>query len=384
MSWRHFRQRLPLILALLALVGVASAYIFGMSFAQSWQFENVRALDLVTARTIDVLIVSWCIWVGTSIGSFLNVVAWRMPRGQTINGRSICPRCRVQLRARDNFPVLGWLALGGRCRTCRLPISARYPLVESLVGLSITIVAASELLHFNLPFEPAGRHRGLLWNSMVDHSVFALMAYHVVGLSVSWAQGLIRMDGNRLPTKLVCFGLAAAIVPMLIYPKLMVVPWQVHVPDSWRPDGLYIDAIIRVTTALVTAIFLSRTLARSVCPTADPKVNPLGKDTARLIDLIAILAVPILVVGWQSSLAITVIASIIAIFLQGLMPSVDGLGRFAISMPVALTIQITVWKWTCEFAYWPSAGTAPSVFLAWGLAALVIPWWLSERSGAES
>jgi leader peptidase (prepilin peptidase) / N-methyltransferase len=73
---------------------------------------------------------------GAAVGSFLNVVAWRLPRGFSIvTPRSRCPRCASAIRPWHNLPVLGWLLLGGRCRDCRLPISWRYPLVEAATGL---------------------------------------------------------------------------------------------------------------------------------------------------------------------------------------------------------------------------------------------------------
>lgn len=73
--------------------------------------------------------------LGTAIGSFLNVVAHRLPRGASIvRPGSRCPRCGAPIRARDNLPVLSWLLLRGRCRDCGGPISPRYPLVELATG----------------------------------------------------------------------------------------------------------------------------------------------------------------------------------------------------------------------------------------------------------
>jgi leader peptidase (prepilin peptidase)/N-methyltransferase len=73
---------------------------------------------------------------GLLIGSFLNVVIWRVPRGESvISPPSACPQCDQPIRHRDNVPVLGWLLLRGRCRDCANPISARYPLVEAGTGL---------------------------------------------------------------------------------------------------------------------------------------------------------------------------------------------------------------------------------------------------------
>jgi len=68
---------------------------------------------------------------GLIAGSFLNVDAYRLPRGESFGrSRSRCPYCGTQLRAIDNVPLVSWLALRGRCHHCGAPISARYPLVE--------------------------------------------------------------------------------------------------------------------------------------------------------------------------------------------------------------------------------------------------------------
>jgi leader peptidase (prepilin peptidase)/N-methyltransferase len=80
-------------------------------------------------------IVAVCGVLGLVVGSFLNVVIWRVPRGESVvRPRSHCPGCDAGIRPRDEVPVFSWLLLRGRCRDCRAPISARYPLVELLTG----------------------------------------------------------------------------------------------------------------------------------------------------------------------------------------------------------------------------------------------------------
>lgn len=70
--------------------------------------------------------------VGAAIGSFTNVLVARLPRGESpVRPRSRCPRCSAQIAWYDNIPMLSWLLLRGRCRTCRTPISIEYPLVEA-------------------------------------------------------------------------------------------------------------------------------------------------------------------------------------------------------------------------------------------------------------
>ena len=86
---------------------------------------------------------------GLLAGSFLNVVAWRLPRGESLLAPgSHCPGCEHPVRAHDNVPVLSWLALRGRCRDCREPISARYPLVEATsAALAVAVVLTDDGLH---------------------------------------------------------------------------------------------------------------------------------------------------------------------------------------------------------------------------------------------
>jgi leader peptidase (prepilin peptidase) / N-methyltransferase len=78
---------------------------------------------------------------GLVIGSFLNVVAYRLPRGESLaHPPSHCPSCDVPIKPYDNIPVLSWLILRGHCRTCKAAISPRYPLVEALTGVLYALV----------------------------------------------------------------------------------------------------------------------------------------------------------------------------------------------------------------------------------------------------
>lgn len=80
---------------------------------------------------------------GAMLGSFLNVVIHRLPKGETVVfGGSRCPWCRARVRPWDNIPILGWLVLRGRCRDCGGPISPWYPLVEAGCGLIAAVIAA--------------------------------------------------------------------------------------------------------------------------------------------------------------------------------------------------------------------------------------------------
>ncbi len=76
-------------------------------------------------------LIACCALLGLAVGSFLNVVIYRVPQGMSlVSPRSACPSCGTPILDRDNIPVVSWLLLRGRCRHCHEPISARYPLVE--------------------------------------------------------------------------------------------------------------------------------------------------------------------------------------------------------------------------------------------------------------
>jgi leader peptidase (prepilin peptidase) / N-methyltransferase len=89
--------------------------------------------------TIPAMLIVFCL--GAAIGSFLNVVIYRIPAGLSVlYPPSRCPHCLTRLRKQENIPVLGWLWLKGRCGHCRSPISPRYPIVEATTGLLFLLV----------------------------------------------------------------------------------------------------------------------------------------------------------------------------------------------------------------------------------------------------
>src|SRR5947199_3832559 len=92
---------------------------------------------LTTAH--HVIFIVFLFLLGASIGSFLNVVVWRLPRGESlVTPPSHCPKCGKRLKWYDNLPLIGWLKLRGKCRFCGQPISIRYPVIEGVTGLLFT------------------------------------------------------------------------------------------------------------------------------------------------------------------------------------------------------------------------------------------------------
>ena len=139
--------------------------------------------------------------LGLMVGSFLNVVVYRVPLGRSIvSPPSACPSCESRIRPRDNVPVVSWLLLRGRCRDCSAPISARYPLVEAAT---------------------AGAFAGV---ALVVGAVWVLPAYWVA-TATALALALVDLDHRRIPN--------AILFPGLGLSWLLLVPGALLDGDPW-------------------------------------------------------------------------------------------------------------------------------------------------------
>lgn len=119
---------------------------------------------------------------GLAVGSFLNVVIYRVPVGESVvSPPSRCPSCGSSIRNRHNVPVFGWLLLRGRCYDCRAPISTRYPLVEAATGVLFAAVT---------------------WRLLVIDMPWALAAYLYLA-AAGVALAMIDIDVKRLPDAIV-------------------------------------------------------------------------------------------------------------------------------------------------------------------------------------
>jgi leader peptidase (prepilin peptidase)/N-methyltransferase len=95
----------------------------------------------MSGRAVEAALTLYVFAVGACVGSFLNVVIARLPKGKSIvRPPSACPRCGNPIRWYDNIPVVSWILLRAKCRNCGLPISPRYPLVELLTAVLVVAV----------------------------------------------------------------------------------------------------------------------------------------------------------------------------------------------------------------------------------------------------
>jgi leader peptidase (prepilin peptidase)/N-methyltransferase len=142
-----------------------------------------------------------CGLLGLLVGSFLNVVVWRVPRGESVvSPASRCPGCGHAIRPRDNVPVVSWLLLRGRCRDCGTGISGRYPLVELATAATFAVLAWSTGVRWELP---------------------AFLYLGAIGVALA----LIDLDVHRLPNAIVLPSYGVVTV-LLLVPALFLETWQ--------------------------------------------------------------------------------------------------------------------------------------------------------------
>lgn len=137
--------------------------------------------------------------LGAVVGSFLNVVIWRLPRGEKLSyPGSHCPKCNHKILPYENIPILSWLCLRGRCSSCRLPISWRYPAGEAATGMLYTWILL-HILNADLPVE------------------CALGAFWLAGSLL--AAAIIDGEHKFIPNKVTYSGLIAALALAIALPS---------------------------------------------------------------------------------------------------------------------------------------------------------------------
>ena len=142
--------------------------------------------------------------LGLAIGSFLNVVAYRVPAGlSVVSPPSACPRCGHEITARDNVPIVSWLLLRASCRSCKAPISARYPIVEAITGVVFLVVS--------LRFAPAFLGELLVSPRLAAADGLEWIAFLYLG-AVSIALAAIDIDVRRLPDRIVLPAVVVGVV----------------------------------------------------------------------------------------------------------------------------------------------------------------------------
>ena len=300
--------------------------------------------------------VTFCFFaLGANIGSFLNVVVWRMPLGISIvHGDSRCPVCSTKIASRDNIPIFGWLGLGGQCRACGTEIAPRYPIVEAITGTVFLLFYFVELISggANLPVREINNYRGVLWIIMYPKwDIIGLYLYHCYLFCVLLVIALMALDRKQIPRQLLIFAFTVAIGLPLAFPDLALVPAsRLVVTAGWMSSAMFVGA--GTVVGLLIGCMLHWGWRKS-----------LPHEPSELMAIIPAFGLIGTVLGWQAVLSI-------ATFFCGLMLLrtllTDRVDRFLWHLFAAVLIHHLLWRlmsyWSGDV--WPHAGaTATSVIL---------------------
>jgi len=263
-------------------------------------------------RAADIFLGAWLFFVGVSVGSFLNVVVYRLPRGlNLVHPPSRCPSCLHPIRLRDNVPILSWLLLGGKCRDCQARYSSRYFWVELLMG---SVFLGVWLLEANVAY--AFWENDPVRRPLDGHNLLAFWcAYglHVALFATVLGGALIHGDRFRTPPTLFVPVLIAGFVLPLFWPEIRRLPASPSTPHGGWQAGA-IDGVVGIAAGALLALLGAgfRVLAGRGWPAFAP------------VMLMASLGV---VLGWQRMLlaapavVLLYVAAAFALWLLGPLPS---------------------------------------------------------------
>jgi prepilin signal peptidase PulO-like enzyme (type II secretory pathway) len=309
----------------------------------------------------------WLFGVGASVGSFLNVVVFRMPAGKSLSvPGSRCPRCLSPIRLRHNIPIFGWLLLRGKCADCQLPISSRYPRVELLVGCLFLLIGGLEVIGngLNLP-KPVTPGRAVLSTSN-PIPLGVATTLHLTLVATLVAAALIDHDGPAIPQRMALPLIVLAIVASLVWPQIHPFPasegfyWPfdrlIEQPaEGWRAG--FADATAAAVTGLIAALLISVSFSS--------RLQLIDRYASELLVLWIGIA---LVFGWQ--MVPWLFASWGVAFMIDAYSAPTKAARPAVSLAAVCVGSLIGWRWLADYAQ--VLGEEPMWQMVWMATLLVV------------
>jgi leader peptidase (prepilin peptidase) / N-methyltransferase len=303
---------------------------------------------------LDLVALLFCFTVGASVGSFLNVVVYRSPRGLNLAyPPSRCPVCLTPIKPWNNLPILSWLFLRGRCADCKAPFSARYFLVELATALMFAVLFWMEVRSSgaNLPEVRLDSMHGVLpWS--YDHLLMGKYAYHAVLLSYLLSVTLIRWDLQQVPLRLTLYGVLLGLLPVLIWPALHPVAFR---EDEWiGPGEGFVQAVFGLAGGAIVGLLL-----RS-CSSASALIS-----TAAIVGLF---------LGWQAALSVGCLAAL-GMFLVSIASRVFLPAKrlpAVVCLSIAAAAQLFFWSTLTTFPSWPGPYSSVAIQLLSAVAVAVV------------
>ena len=396
------------ILLLIVLPLATSLWVQLMPNPPASMSKYLRWIESLQHYSLSLIAGVYFFLLGSCFASFLNVVAWRVPRGRSILGHSSCPHCNRRLGFRDNFPIIGWLRNQGQCSSCQSPISPRYLVVEVVLGSLFLLVALATLASggMTLPVRPPNDGTGfvrVLFDPKWD--LIQIVAGQLCLLLFLFTFALIDLERFPIPKSILMIGIFVGFGCSLVAPAMFLFDYTWPMVNRWPMDWGSLNLIFTVFIGMLAGGICGKLLNRllsgrlnqtvelfesegvesddaetqveqesqaqpAVQPVSEPTLTPslhqpsavdsLPMDDQPSTNLLAVNTLPKrvptsfyygmvlcgLFLGWQSAIIISAWVALLAI----LWPQKIRVGQYSLKtgnslLFVACIIHLMTWRW---------------------------------------
>lgn len=349
--------------------------------------DELTDAQKASLRHLQILTVAMFFLYGASIGSFLNVVVYRLPNGRPVWGRSACPMCKERILFKDNIPVVGWLRLRGRCRACEAKIPIRYPAVELIVGLLFVALLVIGLLPggANLPVRTPNYYNGVVWIIWYTKwDLLGIYTFHCCLTCIVVAAALMQWDGHPVALRLAKFAAGVGFIAPLfwqhLHPVGVVVPypsalerlqWKVPFNDpvtGWRQyfgvgvPGI-VDSLAGGVAGLLVGMLVAACLGALAFPKGERETLAHKQAFCTMFGLIGMF------LGWQAMVPVAIMTSCLCLLFAsvGTAAGSEKLQRQTSQLAIATTVivllllwrDLSVWEWAPDHTGWPLLSGIP-------------------------
>ena len=261
--------------------------------------DAIAILERCNKVLMHTLVYAYVFFFGSCIASFLNVVAWRVPRGRSILGSSHCPACDHKLSMKDNIPIWGWLKNEGQCRHCKSSIAQRYLWVEVLLGCVFLVLFLAEIVcaGFNLPTAPDLHYTGIEFVLFAPNAqLIQTFAFHATLMSILFTVAMIASESFPIPRSFIAIAGLILVAIAFFCPVVLQVSWQAlpRAPANGAFASFGINSLLTMVLGSVAGVAAG--FIGSFIPSSGAKaVRPVSRQ-----QLIACFALVGLALGWQS------------------------------------------------------------------------------------
>lgn len=339
-----------------------------LAFYPGW--EGTTVVDVVANVGVEVVTAVVFFFLGAMLGSFLNVVVYRMPiRKNLIWPPSSCPACGHRLELSDNIPVLSWLWLRGKCRYCQARIPASYLWVEVFLGAGFLALLYLEVHTggLNLPIRTPNSYGGALYTIWFPRAdILSLYFYHCTLMFFLTCFVVLVIRRERLPGSLVLVAILFGILIPLLRPDVQQVPWT-GVQDGQHYVSASRTGVVDAVIGLVAGMLLGAALSVFHQPRrCRPASEGAWMALSTSLDLAVVLCLAGAWFGWQAAVSV---AMFTAITITTCSPRVPVL----IIATMAIAVQLVTWRLlTLYFPWWPGPRTSWLLMAGWVVLAIAL------------